>query len=284
MISVARYVGDAFTLTANVTDINGAPTDATSVTVTIRSPDNTTGSPQTMTHGATGVYTYAFTATLGGMHTASFVATGAVAPVGSVDFYVYPTGSAATGIVTLAETKTELRIASGVTTYDNQLQAWIAASRNLIEQRVGPMVPRTVIDVFDGAKVSLTLTQPPVISITSITEGAYTLTTNDYVVSKPSGIVTRMFGQYPYRWLDGRQNIIVTYLAGVTGVWLENIRLANLELLRTWWVATQSMSRPQALTGSGGMADDMTAQGITYYMPPRVEKMLGVSDLPPGIA
>lgn len=281
---MARYVGDVFTLTANVTDINGAPADATSVSVTVRSPDNTTGSPQTMTHGATGVYTYAFTAVLAGMHTASFVATGAVAPIGSVDFYVYPTGSATTGIVTLAETKTELRIASGVSTYDNQLMSWIAASKTLIEQRVGPMVPRTVVDVFDGSKVSVTLTQPPVISITSITEGTYTCIPADYTLSKPSGVVTRMFGQYPYRWLDGRQNIVVTYLAGVTGPWNENIRLANLELLRTWWVATQSMSRPQALSGSGGMADDMTSQGITYYMPPRVEKMLGVSDLPPGIA
>jgi len=270
-----RYVGDTWTITANLVDASGQPADATSVSVTIRLPDGTSVGPFTMTHGVTGQYTYAYLAVQAGMHSATFAAVGAISPVGVVDFYAYP---AAPGIVTLAETKTELRIAPTVTAYDDQLRGWIVASKTLLEQRTGPLVSRTVVDRFSGGKPSVTLTQPPVVAIVSVTETNYTLQPGDYALNGSSGILTRMFGSFPYRFLDGRDNIVVTYTAGVAGVWGENIRLANLELLRTWWLATQ-----QQYSG-GGAAEDAAYANMIYYLPPRVEKMLGTSDLPPGIA
>ena len=292
---MARWVGEVFTITQLVTDPNGNLTDATSVSVTLHLPDGTTSGPFAMTHAGLGTYTYAYTSVQAGMHTAVCVATGGTAPLEPLDFYVYPI---AQGLVSLEETRSYLRISPAkLPTYRTRLLQWIQASRVLIEDIVGSLTLNTFDEWYDGGAPSIMLLESPIASITSVTEtfganvvrtltlqqidGVSPVNAYGYTADYDTGQLIRRVTGVAAPFALGRRNIHVVYVAGEPGVWRENIRLANLETLRVWWLASQDGNDPQPLSGGGY---DEPAAALVGELPPRARQMLGRRTRAQGIA
>jgi hypothetical protein len=295
-----KYVGDTFNVTATLTSASGALTDAGSVAVTITLPDQTTtAGPFAMTHASLGVYTYPYVATVPGMHKATFAVTGGGSGVGAgfVAFYVEPLR---TGIVTELEVKTHLRISDAAwVNYRDRILLWIQASRNLIEGVTGNLTITTQDEWADGGSPLIMVLEPPIYSMTAVTEtfganivraltlqpldgnssvNAYGYTVDDYFSGKLTRRVTGLAAPFAL----GRGNIHLQYKSGVAAEWDPNIRLANLELVRLWWIASQDQSNPQP---ESGPEYDEAPGTLVGEMPPRVERMLGRRDDSPfGIA
>lgn len=293
---MARFVGDTWTITTTVVDSTNTPVDATSVSITIVLPDGTATAPAAMTHSATGIYTYAYPTTQAGMHSARFVATGAISPVGQLDFYVYPL---VTGLVSLEEVRAHLRIApASLPSYQTRLLSWIQASRVLIEDEVGSLTITAYDEWYDGGYHSIMLLESPVSSITAVTEtfganvvrtltlqpidGVSSVNAFGYTIDYATGQLIRRVTGIAAPFALGRRNIHVQYSAGTSGVWRENYRLANLEQLRVWWLASQDNNNPQPLSGA---AYDETAADLRMGgLSPRVMQMLGRRTRTEGMA
>ena len=292
---MARWIGDTFTVTCDVVDDSGYPADATAVTVTVVQPDGTAVGPFAMVHADTGVYTYAFTSTLAGMHSARFAATGANASVGVVDFYVYPL---AQGLVSFEEVRAHLRISTvKAATYRDRLLGWIQASRVLIEDIVGSLTVTAYDEWYDGGSAVIMLLESPIASIMSVTEtfganvvrtltlepidGATPVNAYGYTADYDTGQLIRRVTGIAAPFALGRRNIHVVYAAGERGPWRENIRLANLETLRVWWLASQDGNDPAPLSGAGY---DEPAGAMVGELPPRARQMLGRRTRGPGMA
>lgn len=286
---MARWVGETFTITQLVTDATGAPANASGgVTATIHLPDGTIAAPAAMTNTATGTYTYNYLTTQAGMHTAVCVATGAVAPIEPLDFYVQPILQ---GLVSLEETRAHLRIAPAklaTGTYRSKLLSWIQASRVLIEDLVGSLTITTHDEWYDGGYPTIMLLESPVASITAVTEtfganvvrtltlqvidGQQAVNAYGYTIDYDTGQLMRRVTGIAAPFAMGRRNVHVQYSSGTPGAWRENIRLANLECLRIWWLASQDGNDPQPLSGA---AYDESPQSLQGELPPRVMHMLG---------
>ena len=298
---MSRFVGEVFTISYTVTDANGNATNTPSLTVSIIQPDSTTLGPYAMTNtGSAGLYTYLFTPTESGMHTATGVATGGTAPIGTVDFYVYPAGQAAQGIVSLSEMTNYLRLtAPTVTQYLPIFQSWLQASRVLIEDIVGPIVQSTLRDEwYDGGASTIMLLHPPISTIVKVTEtfganivrtlalepidGVNPVDAYGYTADMVTGKLTRRVTGIAAPFALGRMNVHVQYNSGVPGVWLENYRLANLETLKWWWQAFMSGSVPQSFSGAIDRAESGAEQQME--LPIHVLRLLGRQTEPIGIA
>ncbi len=292
---MARWVGDTFTVTCDVVDDSGYPADATAVTVTVVQPDGAAAGPFAMTHADTGVYTYAFTSSVAGMHSARFTASGANASVGVVDFYVYPL---AQGLVSLEEVRAHLRISvPKLAAYRDRLLGWIQASRVLIEDIVGSLTVTAYDEWYDGGSAVIMLLESPIASVTSVTEtfganvvrtltlepidGATPVNAYGYTADYDTGQLIRRVTGIAAPFALGRRNIHVVYAAGERGPWRENIRLANLETLRVWWLASQDGNDPAPLSGAGY---DEPAGALVGELPPRARQMLGRRTRGPGMA
>ena len=111
--------------------------------------------------------------------------------------------------------------------YAEKEQVITAASR-MIDQVVGPVVVRTVTELHDGGKDRIWLRQPPVPTVTTVTEYDYTtatVLTAESNASKPdAGYLLRTVGTASYlarrtggsatTFSSGDQNIEVVYQAG----------------------------------------------------------------------
>lgn len=134
-------------------------------------------------------------------------------------------------VLTLAEAKAAVRIASTDSRYDTDLAGVITAVSRMLDRRYGPVVQRTITDeVHDGYRDRIVLRQAPITSVTSITEysgttgSALTVTTpgvqpaNGYQLARwhtstaaYSGRILRTAGGYQ-RTFNGP--VVVTYVAG----------------------------------------------------------------------
>jgi hypothetical protein len=229
------------------------------------------------------------------MHTAVCVATGAIAPLEPLDFYVYPIQQ---GLVSLEETRSYLRISPAkLPTYRTRLLSWIQASRVLIEDIVGSLTLTTLDEWYDGGAASIMLLESPVASITSVTEtfganvvrtltlqvidGIQAVNAYGYTADYDTGQLIRRVTGIAAPFALGRRNIHVVYAAGEPGAWRENIRLANLETLRVWWLASQDGNDPAPLAGGGY---DEPAAALVGELPARARQMLGRRTRTQGMA
>ncbi len=295
-MSGPRFVGDTWTITTTVVDATGTPVDASSVSIVIALPDGTVTTSTPMTHAGTGIYTYAYPTTQAGMHSARFTATGAVSPGGQVDFYVYPF---LTGLVSLEEVRSHLRIApASLATYQTRLLSWIQASRVLIEDEVGSLTVTAYDEWYDGGSPTIMLLESPVASIVKVTEtfganivrtltlepidGVNPVDAYGYTLDYATGQMVRRVTGIAAPFAMGRRNVHVQYSAGTAGAWRENVRLANLEQLRIWWLAAQDGNNPQPL--SGAPYDESVQDFQMGGLAPRVMQMLGRRTKTEGVA
>jgi hypothetical protein len=172
---------------------------------------------------------------------------------------------AGTDIVTLAEVKTHLNIPSSDTSQDAELAGFISAATPVIEHVVGPVVAREVVEKHDGGDEAIVLRQPPVLSITTVTEDGAAVASSGYTLSD-AGVLYRTYGV----WLCGRSKVQVTYQAGRTVV-PPSIALAAKELIRINWRPQQGGNYSPF---DGGAADQVGEVRLGFFVPNRVAEML----------
>lgn len=255
-------VGDPWAYYIYVTDINGNPANAGTMTVTLTAPDGTTPTV-TVSNPSTGTYLATCSPlNQSGRWTVSYVATGANACADQDQIDVRPSPS--TALISLADAKENLRIPQTDSSQDEQLRVYIDVVTDMIETETGPWLPRTVTETVTATGYAFFLWGGPVISITSfapiLTDGcAYVAT--DFTVTT-AGQVTRLDGCL----LSGEQ-YQVTYVAGrPNGIVPPRIQQAARVLLQHLWHTQRS-------SGNASVTSDAD-QGTDPTMPNRVRELL----------
>lgn len=190
-------------------------------------------------------------------------------------------------LVTLDEAESYMSVAS-----DTQilLPSFITAVSRLIDERVGPVVQRTIAgETHDGQCVgrgagAIYLKHTPLSSVTSVTEyqgnTAVTLTEetpstspgSGFLVDLTTGQVTRRSGKIDWHFWPGRDNVTVTYVAGRyadTGQVDDRFKMAALISIRQLWTREQGMG-----TITFG-PDGAPIMGATFALPNAALAMLG---------
>lgn len=272
---MAYDLGDVVTLSVNVKDSTGTLANAGAMTLTVTLPDGTTTAPS-VTNSPTGVYTATYTPTQVGRHGVRWVATGANAGAYTDVFDVLD--SALMPIVSLADTKAHLNITT--TTDDEELRRTLAVATEMAERYCNRALRRkTVSETYNGDACALLLRTVPVLSITTVVENGVTLTASDYTLDANAGILLRGSTLADFEWADGRQNVVVTYVAGYTDP-PQVAQQAVLELVRHLW---QTQRGSVALPTLGGPDDYNGPTGFGWSIPNRVRELLAPLVMP-GIA
>jgi uncharacterized phiE125 gp8 family phage protein len=263
---VTYALGQPVPITVTVRDSDGLPADATTVTLTVTKPDGTTD-PFTggaLTHPSTGVYQVDYAATLAGLHTVRWVATGVNASAPRLDSF-YVEAIAAPPLVSLADARTHLGLSQ--TTNDDQLAGYLQTASRLAEDYTGKAWRRTAITkTYDGRSRSTLRLRAPVISVTSVVEDGATLTSSYYALDAARGLLYRS----GYGWSGlTPQNVVVSYVAGPTdGAVPESIRHGVLEMVRHLWETQRGRAGMPARGGDSEWSPD---QG--FSVPRRVQEL-----------
>ena len=132
-------------------------------------------------------------------------------------------------ILTLAEGRAAIDLGAQDTSHDTVLAAVITAMSYRFDDEFGPVVVRTITgETHDGGYDRVMLRYRPVSSVTTVTEYDGTtaqVLTAETNASKPdsayllerggrSGVMRRRGGNADARFAAGRQNVVVTYIAG----------------------------------------------------------------------
>lgn len=272
---MAYDLGDVVTVSVNVKDAAGAAANAGAMVLTIIAPDGTTSTPSP-TNSPTGTYTAAYTPTLVGRHLVRWVATGANAGAYTDVFDVLD--PALMPIVSLTDLKSHLNITT--TGDDEELRRTLAVATEMAERHCNRALRRkTVSESYNGGNSVLLLRQSPVLSITTVVENGTTLSASDYTVDPSSALLYRGTSTAGWSWIDGRQVVTVTYVAGYTDP-PQAAQQAVLELARHLW---QTQRGQVALPTLGGVDDYPTQNGAAWSLPNRVRELLAPLVMP-GIA
>jgi len=188
---------------------------------------------------------------------------------------------ASTDLVTLAEAESYMGADSDAPT----LALFVTAVSRLIDERVGPVVQRTITgETHDGGDRNIFLKHAPLSSVTSVTEyqgnTAVTLTAetpstspgSGFLVDLTTGQVTRRSGKIDWHFWPGRDNVTVTYVAGRyadTASVDERFKMAALISIRQLWAREQGMG-----TVTFG-PDGAPILGATFALPNAALAMLG---------
>lgn len=250
-------LGDTVDLVARCRDAAGQPADADTVVLTVTLPDGTTESPAVTNPPAeVGTYIHAWPTTQPGRHLYRFEFSGAVPGQAWTDvFNVLP--QSPVWIVGTAEAKDHLNIPAADTSADEELRGFIASVTEVVEDIVGAVVRRTVVETVDGGRSHVRVFTTPLLSVTQILADGVVVDPGEYV-ARSSGLITRRTGVWP----AGLRNIEVTYDAG-RDVTPANVLDGTKDLLRVNW-------RPQAggnySAFDGGTGDDFGVERVPGEM------------------
>lgn len=255
-------LGDPVPLGVTVRAPDGTPADAGSVTCTVTLPDGTTATP-TVAHDGTGLYSATYTPTLSGLHAVRWVATAPNASAFTDTFLVTP---AVSTVVSMAGLRLHLGVSTSTT--DEQLRRIAGVATDLAERYTGRSWRRTpIVETHDGGLCALVLRRTPVASVTSVVESGTTLATG-WVLDSGAGILYRGTTTSEQAWACGRQNVVITYVAG--GDVPETVRHAVLELARHLWDTQRGGSQLPRQAGAGDDWDPRAG----FSMPRRVVELL----------
>lgn len=183
------------------------------VVATVTLPDGTTSAP---TVSGTSTYSATYTTTQAGLHRINWVSSGATVAAHADVFNVEP--AAAGLIVSVADALAHLRSVTSITTTADleQLRWLVAVTSDAVERDLDRILARrTVVETRDGGRLALVLNCSPVISITSVVESGTTTAAGDYTTDLENGVLYRGAATSPQRFAVGRQNVVVTYVAGM---------------------------------------------------------------------
>jgi hypothetical protein len=297
-----------------ITDADGAPLDLTGATVSLtmraltsNTPVTLTGTPS-VTDPTNGVVQFAWSTadtstaglfqcewhiTLSGGGTYTYPNDGYLM-VNVEEDLVTPGGAT---IVALGDVKDYLNIASSRREHDASLMRMIRGCDALVEQRVGPVLQRQHIELYDGGQYSIILRHRPVVSVQACVEWRgpipYTLAQVQdpahgtiYSVEVENGVIGRIVrrsaggGVLAFPMVP--QAIAVAYTSGRMTV-PDNVRLATLEMIRENWTQTQQQKLARSAPSD---VDDESIRGATpdVFMTPRVLSMLEPERRAPSVA
>ena len=205
----------------------------------------------------------------------TWTATGTGAGVSFGDFDVFDPFEAA--LLPLQDAKDMLNIAQSVTTYDAELQAFIATVETSIEGMTGgPVVNRAVSEraVLDGTYTVLQVRQRPLVSVTSIVSvasGQAIDISAGLDLDANAGTIRRKLG-YPFWgpyfvWLP---SMTVNYVAGWGTSAPAALNLACRIIVQHLW---ETQHGPAARPSMGG-SDLVTPGGFAYAIPYRAAELL----------
>ena len=197
-----------------------------------------------------------------------------------------------TTLVQLADVKAHLNIENNDD--DVELQTFITAATEKVQEITGPVLTRTVTEYRSGGTPEIVLKQRPVTSVTSVVElignTSYTLTeaafgagTTNYhfAFDADKAEIARRFAALPACFAPGEDNIKIVYVAGYATI-PSAIRLGTLALIQHWWSASQ-LNRNGGRPSLGG-TDYPGAMGGGYAIPNFVREMLPQVDKVSGNA
>lgn len=165
---------------------------------------------------------------------------------------------AATDLLTIVEARRAVNHPAGDTSHDVDLQLYITGISGRVDAICGPVVVRTVTgEEHNGGRSKILLDVQRVSSVTSVSEFSNTTET---VLSEESNATKPTSGFLrhtvtPYDWIirrsgnadatfpSGRNNVVVTYVAGRhadTASVDETFKLAAASVLRRIWKREQS--------------------------------------------
>lgn len=292
-------LGDPIPLIYTARDATGALTTVTAVVLTITLPDGSTVSPA-VAAVSTGTYapTTPYLSTQAGRHTVRWVGT---AVKGLTD--VFNVGPAAgSALVSMAEVKSLLNIASSDISRDEELRGVIAGVTPVIESFTGPIIQRVEDQWYDGGSPIIMLTKAPVVSVASVTEtfGANVIRTLiyqpldgitpvdafGYTLDMKSGALIRRVSGVAAPFAAGRRNVHVVHTVGRSDVPF-NVQEATKELVRVNWQPKRGASwagGPLQQQASDSMSVDAGVVRMGYFVPNRVIEQLQPSQHAWGIA
>ena len=277
---MARYpLNQPVRFSTTVKDVTGTPVNAGTLTLLIQNPDATQQSFASPVNDGTGLYHQdvpASALTQTGHYQYTWTATGTGAGVSFGDFDVFDPLEPA--VVPLQDIKDQLNIPQTVTTYDNELQSYIATFESSLEDYTGgPAVNRTITSercVLTGNYTVLQVRQRPLVSVTSIVSASSgnTLDISAGLDLDPNaGTIRRklgwpFYGQY-FTWLPA---MLVTYVAGWGTAVPAAFNLAGRIVVQHLWLTQHG---PSARPGMGG-EETVVLPGWGYAIPARAAELL----------
>lgn len=198
-----------------------------------------------------------------------------------------------TDLITLAEARSALRLPDSDTSHDADLSTiYIPAVTSPVEDIVGPVVSRSYTRTFDGGVNAIVLLGHDNVTVTSVVENGITLTdgsgspdTNagDFIVDNVAGIVIRGSQLAPRPYFYGRQNVTITWTAGMVDSTTDvpaPIKLAARIIMENLWQSDQQGFRPQF--GAPDMSMVSTPSG--FLIPNRAMQLLQSIDRAAGVS
>jgi hypothetical protein len=241
-------LGDTHQVAVEISDSDGPANPATAV-LTITLPDLTTDTPDVpLPPTVIGVLRVNYPTVQGGLHRWRLVTTDPVTAHADAFNVADPTWPALVG---LAEVKHHLNISAADTTRDEELRGFILSASAVVEDIVGVVAPRTVVETASGGGRHIVLERRPVISVTQIKVDGVELAAANWTAS-PSGLVRYENGNWP----AGLRNIQATYVAG-RPMAPPNVLDGVRDLIRINWRPQQGGNYSPF---DGGAADDF---GVT---------------------
>lgn len=276
-------LGDIVPLGITITDSTGANANASAVTCTITLPDGTT-STGSVTNPSTGQYNCDFSPTQVGRHAVRWLATGTNAAAYTDEFNVRD--YAELGIVGLAEVKAHLNIPTTDTSLDEELRRFIDAGSDLAESYVGQVLGRRTFtdELYDGGAEFIRIRNPKAISITSVYENGFLLSSGNYYLDYTGQRLYRigsgtLYAQNAYGyWAQGVNTIKLTYVSGYVNPPMA-AKQGVLEIIRHLW---QTQRGSMNVMGRQ-LAGDELYSTPTYSLPRRAMELLDPVSLP-GLA
>jgi hypothetical protein len=239
----------------------------------------TTGTYASPTNDGTGLYHQDIPVTdlaSIGHYQLTWTATGTGAGVSYGDFDVFDPFEQA--LLPLQDAKDQLNIPQATTTYDTELQVYIATIETSLEAYTGgPIINRTITSeraVITSGYTVLQVRQRPLVSVTSIVSASSGLPldlTAGLDLDANAGIIRRKLG-YPFygpyfQWLPA---MLITYVAGWGTTAPAAFNLAGRIILQHLW---ETQHGPSARPGMGG-EELATLPGWGYAIPSRAAELL----------
>lgn len=276
---MAYDVGQRVRVDFTIADADGALANTT-LTINVTRGDFTAYPAPAAVNDGTGLYHFYVDVDVPGPWVWQASGTTPIKAARSGQFFVRSTGAR---LVSLTEAKKQLNKDLIITTDDDEVLDLVDTSTTLIEEIVGAVVPRTVIEVHSGGGRSIVLRQRAR-SITSVVEAVsmgFTTTLVPYVVGVNAPVdgylyviaknaLHRTSGESRMHFQGGPNAITVTYVAGRLAV-PPNFRTAALELITHVWRTSQyarGSTRPR-------VEGDNTTIVMGYAIPNRVLELLG---------
>ena len=261
--------GGLYPAALNLTDEDGNPANAGTVTLTITLPDGTVATPDVPNPPpVTGEYRYGYPTIQAGRHTVRWTT---LEPQFAYTDVFDVKEELPGAIVSLADAKKQLGIAPTDTSSDDELRGWLGACTRAVEREKNEVIVRRQFTFtgWNDNPHSLRLWKVPVISLDSLArqDGTHTWDTSSDVWTDPeTGLVRLLHGGTRLRGV-----LTSVHTAGYTII-PENIYTGSLILLQHVW----ETRRGPGTVGAGVIGPDEAMDYKQMFAVPRkVREWLG---------